>query len=345
MKLFALLLFSALTVYSQTPKVTHAQFETRNLSGDTAAELKKLIAAEAGPLWIGYAVEAQDRHFESCCWEHGVSGCPLETAGGHSSYNSQGQQHQHEESSILLVLLRVQNRVLDTVRPMSGACPLDAGGLRFVFVTGVSPSASVAFLSGQLDPSARTHQPDSLLATIALHAGNEAELALERLARPIEPEWLREKALFWLASARGGPGLAAVRNAAEHDPSPAIREKTMFDLSISKEPEAVGALMHFAKYDPDPRVRRQAIFWIATKAGDRAKSAIADAIANDPDIEVKKHAVFGLQQLPPDQGIPLLIQVARTNKNGEVRKQAIFWLGQSGDPRALAFFQEILGGS
>jgi hypothetical protein len=41
--------------------------------------------------------------------------------------------------------------------------------------------------------------------------------------------------------------------------------------------------------------------------------------------------------------VPLLIQTARTNKNPVVRKQAMFWLGQSKDPRALAFFEEILG--
>ena len=58
--------------------------------------------------------------------------------------------------------------------------------------------------------------------------------------------------------------------------------------------------------------------------------------------EVKKKAVFALSQLPADEGVPRLIQVARTNKNPAVRKQAMFWLGQSKDPRALAFFEEIL---
>jgi hypothetical protein len=33
----------------------------------------------------------------------------------------------------------------------------------------------------------------------------------------------------------------------------------------------------------------------------------------------------------------------RTNSNREVRKQAFFWLGQTYDPRALAFFEEVLG--
>ena len=52
--------------------------------------------------------------------------------------------------------------------------------------------------------------------------------------------------------------------------------------------------------------------------------------------------MFALSQLPKEEGVPMLIQVAKTNRNPEVRKQAMFWLGQSDDPRALAFFQEVL---
>jgi hypothetical protein len=36
------------------------------------------------------------------------------------------------------------------------------------------------------------------------------------------------------------------------------------------------------------------------------------------------------------------MEVARTNRNPEVRKQAMFWLGESKDPRAVKFFEEIL---
>jgi HEAT repeat protein len=89
-------------------------------------------------------------------------------------------------------------------------------------------------------------------------------------------------------------------------------------------------------------VRGEAIFWLAQKAGRKAASAITDAIANDPETKVKERAVFALSQLPTDDGVPRLIDVARTNRNPAVRKQAIFWLGQSRDPRALTFFEEVL---
>jgi HEAT repeat protein len=57
---------------------------------------------------------------------------------------------------------------------------------------------------------------------------------------------------------------------------------------------------------------------------------------------VKKKAVFALSQLPKDEGVPRLMEVARNNRNPAVRKQAMFWLGESKDPRAVKFFEEIL---
>jgi len=68
----------------------------------------------------------------------------------------------------------------------------------------------------------------------------------------------------------------------------------------------------------------------------------SNATENDPDTQVKKQAGFALSQLLKDEGVPKLIDVARTQRNREVRKQAFFWLGQSQDPRALAFIEEVL---
>jgi len=105
---------------------------------------------------------------------------------------------------------------------------------------------------------------------------------------------------------------------------------------------ALRTLIALARDDPRTGVRNQALFWLSQRAGDEAAAAIRGAVDNDPEIEVKKRAVFALSQLPKDEGIPLLIHLARTHRNVEVRKQAMFWLGQSRDPRAVSFFEDIL---
>ena len=123
-----------------------------------------------------------------------------------------------------------------------------------------------------------------------------------------------------------------------------FREHAVFALSQSEVPEAIDAILEVARPGPSRHVRGQALFWLAQKAGRAGRrTASPGAIEDDPDTEVKKKAVFALSQLPRDEGVPLLIEVARTNRNPAVRKQAMFWLGQSKDPRALAFFEEVLG--
>jgi hypothetical protein len=89
--------------------------------------------------------------------------------------------------------------------------------------------------------------------------------------------------------------------------------------------------------------RRQAVFWLGQAAGDEATKGL-DSLARDGggDLEIRKQAVFALSQRPAEEGVPVLIDIARSNRHPELRKSALFWLGQSGDPRALTLFEEIL---
>jgi len=113
-------------------------------------------------------------------------------------------------------------------------------------------------------------------------------------------------------------------------------------IAMHSTPAALTVLIALARENRDARKRSDALFWLAQRAGREAVATITDAINNDPETEVKRKAVFALSQLPHDEGVPKLIEVARTHRNPEVRKQAFFWLGQTKDPRALQFFEEIL---
>ncbi|HEX6309964.1 MAG TPA: HEAT repeat domain-containing protein [Longimicrobiales bacterium] len=91
--------------------------------------------------------------------------------------------------------------------------------------------------------------------------------------------------------------------------------------------------------------RRAAVFWLAQAAGDRATEGLRSIIGDDSDeLEVRKQAVFAISQIRSDSAIDTLIDIARTNREPEIRRNAIFWLGQSGSPRAIAFFEEVLRG-
>ncbi len=274
-------LFVASAAFAQNwqPNVSNARFESRASSGELGSDLRSASATNS-PIWLGYAVKTTPGDHNSCCWDNSNQcGCYLE--GGRGTVNNSSHSNvpvQLEGSDAVAILFRVSNNTIEKVRVYSLSCPLDAGGLPFVWLTKVPAKASLAYLQNLVSVNTSDHVLDGAIVAIAQHDDRQADNVLEQLTRPAQPERVREKAIFWLAQ----------------------------------------------------------------KAGVRAVSTITDVIENDPDTQVKKQAVFALSQLPKDEGVPKLIEVARTQRNPEVRKQAFFWLGQSRDPRALAFIEEVL---
>ena len=230
------------------------------------------------------------------------------------------------------------------MRAIAAGCHLNAGGVNFDWITGVKPEESVAFLAGLTDQTPEHKKSiEGALMAISFHATPEATHALEQIASSSQPEHTREQAAFWLGVQRGHDGFIALKSLENKSTDDAgFREKLTFDFSQNSDPAAEDQLLHMAKFDSDSRVRGQALFWVAQKAGKRATGALTDAIQNDPETDVKKKAVFALSQLPKDESVQQLIHVADTNSNLTVRKEAFFWLGQSQDPRALAYLEQVL---
>ncbi len=338
--LSALASLSLLTAVSaaQAPPVQNAQVTSQAASTGLERTFKALVARQTSAAWIGYAVAMVGGRQRACCGGDEWGCCRLEEGHGGVALTNLDSGVELEAGKGLLVLFRAEAGQVQRIRSFSGNCRLDAGGLAFHWLTEVRPAESVALLASLVEESEENHA----LAAIALHADASADAALERFVDPTRPEWLREKASFWLGAARGRAGYEGLRRMLREDPSDEVRRKVVFALSVSPEPEAIDRLIEAARSDRSAGVRGQALFWLAHKAGEKAASAIKDAVEQDPELDVKKRAVFALSQLPREKGVPLLIQVARTHRHPEVRKKALFWLGQSNDPRALAFFEEIL---
>lgn len=339
----AVLGVSMLAAAQQTPKVVNAQFHTEPAGAGLSATVARFQHAP-GPLWFGYAVAAVPQsHFSVCSGDSGGSmedGCcgVYRLEDSNHTYRSSDGNASVETSVDILV--RLDQGVIDKIRFVGSGCRLDAGGLPFTWLTGVQAEDSVAWLSG-LVAADKTRVTDQALAAIAVHATARATAALEGFAAPSDPLWLREKGAFWLGAERGHDGLLALEKLTK-DSDPEFRAKLAFDLTLSHEPAATDDLIRLAKSDADTHVREQAIFWVAQKAGKKAVATLKDAVENDPDAGVKKKAVFALSQLPKDEAVPNLLHVAQTNRDPAVRKAAIFWLGQTHDPRALAYFEQIL---
>jgi hypothetical protein len=342
----------ATPVLAGLPGIQNARIENRSAASGLAAVVKAEIASRPGPAWIGWSVPTRSED-AACCWSSDAPGgdrcrgCRLEERGGMTGTSPERGAEPLEASGRVRVLLRVEAGRVGRVRAFSEGCPLDAGGLPFAWIEDVRPAESIAWLEtlvGQPREGREGGQPlDGAVAmAIASHDDPDADATLERFLAPGQPFELRKQAAFWMGQARGERGYQALRRLVRDDADRRLREHALFALSQSREPKAVDTLIETARRDPDAHVRGQALFWLAQTATRRAPDAIRSALDDDPEVEVKRKAVFALSQLPKDEGVPLLIGVAKSHKSYEVRKQAMFWLGQSRDPRALAFFEDVL---
>lgn len=309
-------------------RVTNAKLVERPLSGGLDAEVRK-IASQGGVQWVGYTAPIVPGDRNMCDYHWGPNRTSSTSPSG--AVYLEGPREFH-------ILLRFENGTLSKLRTFTPNCELDAGGATVTWLSRVAPSASIAFLTGLAE---EREEGDNAVPAIALHNDPAADTALEKLAATDRPEEQRKKVTFWLGNARGAKGYSILVRMLKDDPSVKVRESITFALSQSKEPQALKTLIETAKSDQNERVRGQALFWLAQKAGKEAAGAIRSAVENDPELKVKEKAVFALSQLKPD-GVPMLIEVARTNRHPEIRKKAMFWLGQSKDPRALKFFEEML---
>jgi hypothetical protein len=130
-------------------------------------------------------------------------------------------------------------------------------------------------------------------------------------------------------------GDVAARNAGR------VASDAMLPLIIADTPAPWPLLLRIARDENRPRdVRRSALTWLANGVNDHL--GLADAHDDSDDDEMRTQAVFVLSQRPKSESVPDLIELARSAKNPAARRSAIFWLGQTGDPRAVEVFAELL---
>jgi hypothetical protein len=343
MKPLALFLLTPLA-FSQ-PRMQNSRLETRAVSGSLESTFQGIISAQVTPAWIGYAAPQVPGDRTMCCFNSvngvGYQGCSLEEQTTTPTFAPPNTVHL-EGASEFFVFYRVENKQVGKIRSFSIDCNIDGGGLPFIWLTGVSPAQSVALLES-LIPNAERRVMNAAVSAIGMHRDASADAALDRLSSPSQTEDTRRQAAFWLGNARGRHGFESLVRILHDDPSDKVRENAIFGLTQSKEPEAIPAIVRVAREDKSPHVRGQALFWLAQKSERQiSEDAIRNAIDQDPETQVKKRAVFALTQIKNGDGVPTLIEIARTNKNAVVRKEAMHWLGQSKDPRAIKFFEDVL---
>lgn len=126
-----------------------------------------------------------------------------------------------------------------------------------------------------------------------------------------------------------------------------VGEDAIFPATLARGVVVWPELLEMARdADMPTETREDATFWLGEMAGDAVAGDLEDLTADERvDLEVREAAVFALSEIDGDAGFDALMRIARGDGDPRIREKALFWLADSGDPRALALFEEILTGS
>lgn len=173
-------------------------------------------------------------------------------------------------------------------------------------------------------------------------------VALRDYLGPVAPAGEAVKELGEVSASEGSTFLLGL---VEGQADGRVVNRAVFPAMLGQDVVAWPTLLRIAKADAGGRRgrRHDVMFWLGQYAaaklgGSDDPFAARDGHEETGDEDVKEHAVFALSQLRNGEGVEPLIQVARTNKDQRVRSKAMFWLGESGDPRALELFEQVLTG-
>lgn len=170
----------------------------------------------------------------------------------------------------------------------------------------------------------------------------KAQARLLEVARTDTNADLRKQAIRVLGE-RGEAAVDDLLRLFDTEQVPDVRRAVLQSLSEVKSTRVEDKLFQVAQSSDPLDVRRQAIRLLGERVSKRSFDFLSTtAQSTDGNAEVQVQAVRAISERRSEESVPLLIKIARTHKNPAVRKQAIRSLGESGDPRAIEFFREVL---
>src|SRR5688572_9262456 len=180
------------------------------------------------------------------------------------------------------------------------------------------------------------------LRALAETKSPRAQARLMEVARTDPNAELRKQAIRVLGE-RGEAAIDDLLKLFDAEQVPDVKRSVLQSLSEIKSTRVEDKLFEVAKSNEVMDVRRQAIRLLGERVSKRSFEFLSQtAQSTDANVEVQVQAVRAISERRSDESVPVLIRIAKTHPNQQVRKQAIRSLGESGDPRAVEFFREVL---
>ena len=184
----------------------------------------------------------------------------------------------------------------------------------------------------------------TVLHALADAKSQRAEAKLFEIARDQnQPAELRKAAIHRVADRNSEAAVAELIRLYDADRTREVRRTILHSLGDSKSERAENKLFEIARAADDADMRRTAIHMIGERVGKRSLDLLRETVeSSTAETQVQMQAVHAISERPAEEAVPLLIKIAKTHPNQQVRRAAVHQLGESGDPRALEFFREVL---
>jgi HEAT repeat protein len=208
----------------------------------------------------------------------------------------------------------------------------------------VRSDRAVTLLEDVLKNSKDNEIKDKAIFALSQHGSPRAGQILRDFAeRDSETEELREQAIFWLGQKSSEENANYLKGLYTRVKKDALKEKIIFSLSQQRRFGNGEWIMNIA-LDPKESIemRKQALFWAGQNGGATTESfaALYDKMT---DPEIKDQLIFVFSQRGRDgKALEKLMDIAKNDKDKELRGKAVFWLGQSRDPRAVKFLEDLI---
>ena len=200
----------------------------------------------------------------------------------------------------------------------------------------------------------------SALDSILLNSSNtdlqkKAVFALSQISSPDAMRMLREyaekqgapvearaDAIFWLSQQGHGQNAEYLRTLYGRLNDDDLKDKTIFAISQIGGADDLNWLMELAANESESvDMRKKALFW-AGQSNDVSLERLTALYDRMKDKDMKEQMIFVYSQRHEGQALDKLIDIAKHDTDPELRKKAIFWIGQSHDPKAAQYLQEVI---
>jgi hypothetical protein len=120
-----------------------------------------------------------------------------------------------------------------------------------------------------------------------------------------------------------------------------IASELVLPLVLADAPDPWPFFLRLARDENRSRdLRRNVMMWLSNAVSEHL--GLLGAEDRSDDDEMRTQAVYVLSQRPKQESVPQLIELARSAPHASARRSAIYWLGQTGDPRAVDVYAELL---